>query len=76
MYFSPIAKKTKLKFDQDFKACWSICFELTVLNELKFLLPWVRSAFGNVSKGIAENEKYLPHFKFDEIFPENYLTQF
>jgi len=47
-----------------------------VLNELKFSLPWVRSAFGNVSKGIAENEKYLPHFKFDEIFPENYLTQF
>ena len=40
MYFSPFAKKNKLKFDQDFKACWSFCFELKVLNESKFSMPW------------------------------------
>ena len=28
----PLPKKTKLKFDQGFKACWSFCFELKVLN--------------------------------------------
>ena len=40
MYFLPFAKKNKLKFDQDFKACWSFCFELKVLNESKFSMPW------------------------------------
>ena len=35
MYFSPFAKQTKLKFEQDFKACWSFFFELKVLNEAK-----------------------------------------
>ena len=40
MYFSPFAKKNKQKFDQDFKACWSFCFELKVLNESKFSMPW------------------------------------
>ena len=39
----------KLKFDQDFKACWSFCFELKVLIESKCSMPWVRCAFGNVS---------------------------
>ena len=39
---------TKLKFDQDFKACWSFCFELKVLIESKCSMPWVRCAFGNV----------------------------
>ena len=29
---SLLPNKTKLKFDQDFKACWSFCFELKVLN--------------------------------------------
>ena len=34
MYNSrPLQNKTKLKFDQDFKACWSFGFELQVLNE-------------------------------------------
>ena len=28
----PLPNKTKLEFDQDFKACWSFCFELKVLN--------------------------------------------
>ena len=37
MYFMPFAKK---KIDQDFKACWSFCFELKVLNESKFSMPW------------------------------------
>ena len=44
----PLPNKTKLKFDKDFKACWSFCFELKLLNESKYSLPWVRSAFGNV----------------------------
>ena len=30
-YFSPLVKQNHLKFDQDFKACWSFCFELKVL---------------------------------------------
>ena len=49
---SPFAKKKKLKFDQDSKACWSFCFELKVLNELKFSKPWVRCAFGSLSRPI------------------------
>ena len=32
MYFSPFAKKNKPKFDQDFKACWSFCYELKMLR--------------------------------------------
>ena len=27
-----LPNKTKVKFDQDFKPCWSICFEVKVLN--------------------------------------------
>ena len=44
----PLPNKTKLKFDQDFKACWSFCFELKVLNESKYSMSWVCSALGNV----------------------------
>ena len=44
----PLPNKNKLKFDQDFKAWWSFCFELKVLNESKYSMPWVRCAFGNV----------------------------
>ena len=40
--------KTKLKFDQDFKACWSLCFEREVLNDSKYSIPWVCCAFYNV----------------------------
>ena len=43
-----LPKKTKLKFDQDFNACWSFCFELKVLNESKYSMPWVCCVFGNV----------------------------
>ena len=35
----PLPNKTKLKFDQDFKACWSFCFE-QVLNALGQLCLW------------------------------------
>ena len=35
-------------FDQDFKACWGFCFELKVLNESKYTMPWVCCALGNV----------------------------
>ena len=38
--FFALCQKNKLKFDQDFKACWSFCFELKVLNESKFSMPW------------------------------------
>ena len=30
--------------------CWSFCFELKVLNESKYLMPWVHCASGNVFK--------------------------
>ena len=40
--------KTKMKFDQDFKDCWSFCFDLKVLNESKYSMSWARCAFGNV----------------------------
>ena len=36
----PLSNKTKLKFDQDFKACWSCCSEPKVLNESKYSMPW------------------------------------
>ena len=38
-----LPNKTNLKFDQDFKACWSFFFELKVLNEFNAmgaLCPW------------------------------------
>ena len=44
----PLPYKTKLKCEQDFKACWSFYFELKVLNESKYSMPWVRCAFGNL----------------------------
>ena len=40
---SPLPNKPKLKFDKDFKACCSFCFEL------KYSMPWACCAFGNVS---------------------------
>ena len=52
MHFCPLPNKTKLKLDQNFKACWSFCFEVKVLNETKYSMPWVRCAFGNV-KGVS-----------------------
>ena len=44
----------------DFKACWSICFELKLLNESKFSMPWVLCAFGNVSRLIMR-PKFLDY---------------
>ena len=38
-----LPNKTNLKFDQDFKACWSFFFEIKVLNEFNALgafCPW------------------------------------
>ena len=43
----PLPNKTKLKLDQVLKACWSFCFELKVLSDLKYSMPFVRSTFGN-----------------------------
>ena len=42
MYFLP--NKAKLEFNQDFKASWSFCFDLKVLSESKYSMPWVRCA--------------------------------
>ena len=43
-----LPNKTKLKFDQDFKAHWSFCFEIKLLNESKYLMPWTLCALGNI----------------------------
>ena len=53
----PVAKSSgcclkvvvKLKFYQDFKACWSFCSEIKLLNESKYSISWVRCAFSNES---------------------------
>ena len=29
----PLQNKTKLRFDQDFRACWSFCFQLKALSQ-------------------------------------------
>ena len=45
------------------KACWSFCFELKVLSESKYLMPWVRCAFGNVFKSKLDRfESLWTHF--------------
>ena len=44
----PLPNKTKLKFGQDCKACWSFWLWLKVLNELKYSMHWVCCAFGNI----------------------------
>ena len=36
MYFFPFANQKQAEADQDFKAFWSFCFELKVLNESKY----------------------------------------
>ena len=36
------------KTSYGFKACWSFCFELMVLNDFKYSMPLVRCAFGNI----------------------------
>ena len=41
-----LPNKPKLKFNQDFIACWSFCFELKLL---KNSMPCVHCAFGNIS---------------------------
>ena len=38
MYSRPLPNKPKLKFDQDFKACQRLCFELKVLIEWVIIL--------------------------------------
>ena len=64
MYFSSFAKNSKLKFDQDSKACWSFCFELKVLNESKYSTPWVCCYFGNV---FTSNLNWLYHFNLSDL---------
>ena len=46
MYFSSFAKENKIS-----KFGAASASESKVLNELKYLLPWVRYAFGNVWHG-------------------------
>ena len=42
----PLSNKTKLKFDQDLKVCWSLCFEQKVI-ESKYSMHGVWCASGN-----------------------------
>ena len=42
--YCPLPHKTKLKFSPDFKV-FCFRFELKVLNESKYSMPWVRCAF-------------------------------
>ena len=44
-YFLPFAKQNQA---EDFKSCWSFCFELKLLSGSKYSMPWVLCAFGNV----------------------------
>ena len=44
LFFSPIAKKQAEVWP---RFQWRFCFELMVLNESKYSMPWVRCAFGN-----------------------------
>ena len=55
----PLPNQSMLKFYQDFKACWSFRFELNVLTESRYLMPWVLCAFGNVSLS-TPFYKYFP----------------
>ena len=41
----PLPNETKLKFAQDFKASWSFCFKLKVLNESNYSMPRLRWTF-------------------------------
>ena len=44
LFFLPLPNKIKLKFDQDFKVCWSFRFELKVLKVSNAF----RCAFDNI----------------------------
>ena len=81
---SLLPNKTKLKFDQDFKACWSFCFELLRC----WLSTWVIWAFGNVfvkrpsqfqdlhrwEVGIFQVVNYVLAGCKRRMFPSNILT--
>ena len=43
--YRPWPNKSLLKFNQYFKACWSLCFEMRVLNESTNSMPWICCAF-------------------------------
>ena len=45
MYFSPFAKQRQAEV---LPRSQSFCFELKVLNESKYSMPWAPCAFGNV----------------------------
>ena len=58
------------KFDHHFKACRSFCFELKVLNESKYSMPWVRCAFGNVLFQVLSCERWrLRHVVAAKVWP-------
>ena len=44
-FFLPFAKQNQA---EDFKSCWSFCFELKLLSGSKYSMPQVLCAFGNV----------------------------
>ena len=68
-----LCQKSKLKFNQDSKACWSFCFELKALNESKFSMHWVHCAFGNtlIHKDQSWDQFFrllLKHFMRQNLF--------
>ena len=67
MFFSPFAKENQAEVWPRFQSLliWSFCFELKVLNESKYSVPWVRCAFGNVLKACVE---YRPISRFFSNF--------
>ena len=65
-----LPNKTKLKFDQDFKPCWSLCFEQKVLNESKYLIPlamFSRHLYPKSHCSLYERDKAKCENDFDPI---------
>ena len=62
----PLPNKTKLKFDEYFKAFLIFYFELKVLNYSEYSVPWVCPAFVIVYVGV---------FEWDELVPSPSLTR-
>ena len=56
MNLSNLLNATKAEVWPRFQSLLSFCFELKVLNESKYSMPWVHCAFGNVCDYPEESE--------------------
>ena len=69
----PLRNKTKLMFDRDFKACSRFCFELSVLNESSYSMPWqcfyLKIANWLLHLGIQPQNVHFSHF------PQQYVSR-